>query len=54
VGFAAISASVQKPILSRVSPAKRPATLARRIAEILRYAAVGRRPLESPNRPLDD
>jgi uncharacterized protein YdeI (YjbR/CyaY-like superfamily) len=53
-GFVAMSASVQKPILSWVTSAKRPATRARRIAEILRYVAVGRGPLESPRRPLDD
>jgi uncharacterized protein YdeI (YjbR/CyaY-like superfamily) len=53
-GFAAMSASVQKPILFWVTSAKRPETRARRIAEILRYVAVGRSPLEWPRRPLDD
>ena len=53
-GFAAISGSAQKPILFWVSSAKRPTTRARRIAEIPRYVAVGRGPLESPRRPLDD
>ena len=53
-GSAAMSASVQKPILFWVSSAKRPETRARRIAEILRYVAVGRSALEWPRRPLDD
>ena len=53
-GFGAMSASVQKPILYWVISAKRPETRARRIAEILRYVAVGRSPLEWPRRPLDD
>jgi hypothetical protein len=53
-GFAAMSASVQKPILFWVTSAKRPETRARRIVEIVRYVAVGRSPLEWPRRPLDD
>ena len=53
-GFGAMSASVRKPILFWVISAKRPETRARRIAEILRYVAVGRSPLEWPRRPLDD
>jgi uncharacterized protein YdeI (YjbR/CyaY-like superfamily) len=50
-GFDALSASTKKPILFWVTSAKRPATRARRIAEVLRYAAVGRSPLEWPRRP---
>ena len=52
-GLDAMSASMRKPILFWVTSAKRPATRARRIGEILRYAAVGRSPLEWPRRPLD-
>jgi uncharacterized protein YdeI (YjbR/CyaY-like superfamily) len=52
-GFAAMSASMRKPILFWVISAKRPETRARRIAEILRYVAVGRSPLEWPRRPLE-
>lgn len=51
-GFEAMSASMKKPILFWVSSAKRPETRARRVAEILRYVAVGRSPLEWPRRPL--
>lgn len=53
-GFAAMSASVQKPILFWVTSAKRPETRARRITEVLRHVAAGRSPLEWPRRPLDD
>jgi uncharacterized protein YdeI (YjbR/CyaY-like superfamily) len=53
-GFGALSPSVVKPILFWVTSAKRPETRARRIAEILRYVAVGRSPLEWPRRPRDD
>jgi uncharacterized protein YdeI (YjbR/CyaY-like superfamily) len=53
-GFVALSPSMQKPTLFWVASAKRPETRARRITEILRYAAVGRSPLEWPRRPLDD
>ena len=52
-GFEAMSASMKKPILFWVTAAKRPETRARRIAEILRYVAVGRSPLEWPRRPLE-
>jgi uncharacterized protein YdeI (YjbR/CyaY-like superfamily) len=52
-GFEAMSASTKKPMLFWVSSAKRPETRARRIAEIVRYVAVGRSPLEWPRRPLD-
>lgn len=52
-GFAAMSASMQKPMLFWVASAKRPETRARRIEEILRYVAVGRSPLEWPRRPLE-
>jgi uncharacterized protein YdeI (YjbR/CyaY-like superfamily) len=53
-GFAAMSASMQKPLLYWVASAKRAETRSRRIAEILRYVAVGRSPLEWPRRPLED
>lgn len=52
-GFDALSASAKKPILFWVTSAKREGTRARRIAEILRYVAVGRSPLEWPRRPLE-
>jgi uncharacterized protein YdeI (YjbR/CyaY-like superfamily) len=52
-GFEAMSDSMKKPILFWVTSARREETRARRIAEILRYAAVGRSPLEWPRRPLD-
>ena len=52
-GFDALSASAKKPILFWVTSAKRPETRARRIAEVLRYVAVGRSPLEWPRRPLE-
>lgn len=52
-GFEAMSASMKKPILFWVASAKRPETRVRRIAEILRYVAVGRSPLEWPRRPLE-
>jgi uncharacterized protein YdeI (YjbR/CyaY-like superfamily) len=50
--FAAQGASIKKPILYWVTSAKRPETRARRISEVLRYAAAGRNPLEWPRRPL--
>ena len=53
-GFAALSPSAKKPILFWVTSAKREETRARRIADVLRYAAVGRSPLEWPRRPLED
>jgi len=53
-GFETLSASAKKPILFWVTSAKRPETRARRIAEVLRYAAVGRSPLEWPRRPLEE
>lgn len=53
LGFEAMSASAKKPILFWVTSAKREGTRARRIAEILRYVAVGRSPLEWPRRPLE-
>ena len=52
-GFAAMSPSLKKPILFWVASAKRDETRRRRIAEILRYVAVGRSPLEWPRRPLE-
>jgi uncharacterized protein YdeI (YjbR/CyaY-like superfamily) len=52
-GFASISASTKKPILFWVASAKRPETRERRIAEVLRYVAAGRSPLEWPRRPLE-
>jgi len=52
-GFDALSASAKKPLLFWVTSAKRPETRARRIAEVLRYVAVGRSPLEWPRRPLE-
>lgn len=54
VGFDALSASAKKPILFWVTSAKRTETRTRRIAEVLRYVAVGRSPLEWPRRPLED
>lgn len=51
--FEAQSASIKKPILYWVTSAKRPETRARRISEVLRYAAAGRSPLEWPRRPLE-
>ncbi len=53
-GFDALGASMRKQILFWVTSAKRPETRARRIAEVLRYAAVRRSPLEWPRRPLGD
>ena len=53
-GFKAMSDSTKKPILFWVVSAKREETRKRRIAEILRYVAVGRSPLEWPRRPLED
>ena len=53
-GFEALSDSAKKPILFWVASAKRPETRARRIAEVLRYVAVGRSPLEWPRRPLGE
>jgi uncharacterized protein YdeI (YjbR/CyaY-like superfamily) len=52
-GFEALSPSTKKPILFWVTSAKRPETRARRIEEVLRYAAAGRSPLEWPRRPLE-
>ena len=53
-GFEALGASMKKPILFWVTSAKRPATRARRIEEVVRYAAAGRSPLEWPRRPLPE
>lgn len=53
-GFEAMSPSSKKPILFWVTSAKRNETRARRIAEIVRYVAVGRSPLEWPRRPMED
>ncbi len=53
-GFEALSASMKRPLLFWVTSAKRPETRDRRIAEIRRYVAVGRSPLEWPRRPLDE
>jgi len=52
-GFEGMSASTRKPILFWVTSAKRPETRARRVAEAVRYVAVGRSPLEWPRRPLE-
>jgi uncharacterized protein YdeI (YjbR/CyaY-like superfamily) len=53
-GFGALSDSAKRPILFWVASAKRPETRARRIAEVLRYVAVGRSPLEWPRRPPEE
>ena len=53
-GFETLGASMKKPILFWVTSAKRPETRARRIEEVLRYAAAGRSPLEWPRRPLPE
>jgi uncharacterized protein YdeI (YjbR/CyaY-like superfamily) len=53
-GFAALSPSARKAIIFQVTSAKRPETRARRIADVVRYAAVGRSPLEWPRRPLEE
>jgi uncharacterized protein YdeI (YjbR/CyaY-like superfamily) len=52
-GFAGLAVSAKKQVLYWISSAKRPATRARRIASVVRYAAAGRSPLEWPKRPLD-
>lgn len=51
-GFDALTPSAKKPVLYWVTSAKRPETRARRVAEVVRYAAAGRSPLEYPRRPL--
>lgn len=53
-GFDALSASAKKQILFWITSAKRQATREHRIADVLRYAAMGRTPLEWPRRPLED
>jgi uncharacterized protein YdeI (YjbR/CyaY-like superfamily) len=53
-GFEALGRSARKAIIFWATSAKRPETRARRIAEIVRYAAVGRSPLEWPRRPLEE
>ncbi len=53
-GFEALGTSAKKAIIFWVTSAKRPETRARRIAEIVRYAAAGRSPLEWPRRPLEE
>ena len=53
-GFEALSPSARKAIIFWVTSAKRPETRSRRVAEIVRHAAVGRNPLEWPRRPLDE
>jgi uncharacterized protein YdeI (YjbR/CyaY-like superfamily) len=52
-GFDGLPPSAKKPILFWVTSAKRPETRARRVAEVVRYAAAGRSPLEYPRRPLE-
>ena len=52
-GYEALSPSARKALIYWVTSAKRPETRARRIAEIVRYSAVGRSPLEWPRRPLE-
>lgn len=52
-GFEALVPSAKKPVLFWVTSAKRAETRARRVAEVVRYAAVGRSPLEYPRRPLE-
>jgi uncharacterized protein YdeI (YjbR/CyaY-like superfamily) len=52
-GFEALSQSARKALIFWVTSAKRPETRARRVAEITRYAAVGRSPLDWPRRPLE-
>jgi len=53
-GFDALPPSAKKPVLYWVTSAKRPETRARRVAEIVRHAAVGRSPLDWPRRPLEE
>lgn len=50
-GFDALAPSARKPILYWVTSARRSETRARRIADVVRYAAVGRSPLDWPRRP---
>ncbi len=52
-GFDALPPSSRKQLLFWVTSAKRPETRARRVAEVCRYAAAGRSPLEYPRRPLE-
>ena len=52
-GFEALGPSARKALIFWVTSAKRPTTRARRVAEIVRYAAVGRSPLDWPRRPLE-
>lgn len=53
-GFEALSASARKALIFWVTSAKRPETRERRVAEIVRHAAVGRSPLDWPRRPLEE
>lgn len=52
--FEALSPSARKAIIFWVTSAKRPETRARRVAEVVRYAAIGRSPLDWPRRTLEE
>lgn len=53
-GFDALPPSAKKPVLFWVTSAKRAETRARRVAEVVRHAAIGRSPLDWPRRPLEE